>query len=157
VITAGHCAALGDRALLAFNVEVRPDGDPLITQGTVIEQADEPDYALIALDALPEVVPTVLTGLPSDRLAIIQHPRGGPKVIAEGDFLGECRGLISYVDLDTLVGSSGAGVLTDQGQLYGVHTDGDCGTDGSGSNTGWSAARIVEASPYLEVTDLAVP
>jgi hypothetical protein len=154
VLTAGHCVGLGDQSLVAFNVEADPDGDPLVTNGTVIEQALEPDYALIKLDALPAVTPTALTTQATDLLAIIQHPRGGPKVIAEGTFLGECQGVISYADLDTLVGSSGAGVLNRQGQLLGVHTDGDCAEDGSGANTGWTAARIVEASPYLLDTDI---
>jgi len=89
VITAGHCVGLGDRPLLAFNVEANPDGDPLVTDGTVIEQATEPDYALITLDRLPAATPTPLTTRSTDRLAIIQHPRGGPKVIAEGDFFAE--------------------------------------------------------------------
>lgn len=155
VITAGHCVGLGDQALVAFNVEAEPDGDPLVTNGTVIEQSTEPDYALIQLDKLPVVTPTLLTTQPSDLLAIIQHPRGGPKVVAEGNFSGACDGLIYYTDLDTLVGSSGAGVLTRQGYLLGVHTDGDCAVDGSGSNTGWDAAGIVEASSYLQRTDLA--
>jgi len=154
VLTAGHCVGLGDQSLVAFNVEADPDGDPLVTNGTVIEQALEPDYALIKLDALPAVTPTALTTQATDLLAIIQHPRGGPKVIAEGSFLGECQGVISYADLDTLVGSSGAGVLNRQGQLVAVHTDGDCAVDGSGANTGWTAARIVEASPYLQDTDI---
>jgi len=155
VLTAGHCVGLGDRALLAFNVEANPDGDPLVTNGTVIEQSNEPDYALIALDQVPTAAPIALTSTPTDRLVVIQHPRGGPKVIAEGDFLIDCDGEIQYGDLDTLVGSSGAGVLTDRGDLYGVHTDGDCTRDGAGSNTGWSAARIVEASAYLQDADIA--
>ncbi|MEO7730870.1 MAG: serine protease [Kofleriaceae bacterium] len=154
VLTAGHCAGLGDSVLIAFNVEAEPDGDPLVTEGTVIEQALEPDYALIRLDQLPAVTPTALTTRASERLAIIQHPRGGAKVIAEGDLLGECQGVVSYTDLDTLVGSSGAGVLNDQGDLVAVHTDGDCGTDGGGSNHGWSAAGIVGASTYLQPGDL---
>jgi hypothetical protein len=155
VITAGHCVGLGDRALLAFNVEADPDGDPLVTSGAVIERADAPDYALITLDRLPAATPTPLTTRSTDRLAIIQHPRGGPKVIAEGDFFAECHGEISYTDLDTLVGSSGAGVLNTQGLLYGVHGDGDCDTHGGGANTGWSAASIVAASAYLQDGDLA--
>lgn len=63
--------------------------------------------------------------------------------------------MISYTDLDTLVGSSGAGVLNRQGYLFAVHTDGDCAQDGSGANMGWSAASIVEASLYLQSTDIA--
>lgn len=155
VLTAGHCVVLGEQALLAFNVEADPDGDLLVTDGTVIEQASEPDYALIQLDHLPAATPTLLTSRPSDRLAIVQHPRGGPKVVAEGDYLADCNGEISYRDLDTLVGSSGAGVLTLDGYLYGVHTDGDCDTQGGGDNTGWSAAAIVEASAYLTPGDIA--
>jgi hypothetical protein len=155
VATAGHCVAVGDRDLVVFNFEDAPDGDPLIIEGTVIEQSSEPDYALIKLDALPAVEPLQLTSRPTDLLAIIQHPRGRPKVIAEGAFLASCDREIYYTDLDTLVGSSGAGVLNHEGYLVGVHTDGDCATDGSGSNRGWTAAAIVEASAYLQDADIA--
>ncbi len=155
VVTAGHCAALGDRPLVAFNVEDAPDGDPLVTEGTVIEQSNDPDYALIRLDTLPAVAPTLLATQPGDLLGIIQHPRGRPKVIAEGAFLDSCNRQLYYVDLDTLVGSSGAGVLNRAGHLLGIHTDGDCTTDGGGANRGWTAAAIVEASPYLSPADIA--
>ncbi|HVE81937.1 MAG TPA: serine protease [Myxococcales bacterium] len=154
VLTAGHCGQVGDQFWVAFNVEKDPDGDQLVTDGTVIERADEPDYALLQLDALPQVTPTLLTVRPSDRFAIIQHPRGGPKVVAEGQYLGVCNGVVYYANLDTLVGSSGAGVLNRQGYLAGVHTDGDCATDGSGANRGWTAAAIVEASGYLQDVDI---
>lgn len=155
VLTAGHCLGLGGRVQVAFNVEANPDGDELVTDGTVIEQSNDPDYELIQLDELPAVTPTALTSRPSDLLAIIQHPRGGPKVIAEGRFAGECNGLLFYTDLDTLVGSSGAGVLNHQGFVLGIHTDGDCATDGSGSNFGSTAASIVQASSYLQDADIA--
>ena len=155
VVTAGHCVGLGDRALLVFNFEDAPDGDPLVTEGTVIEQALEPDYALIELDVLPAVTPVLLTTRASERLAIIQHPRGRPKVIAEGRFLDSCNQLVYYSDLDTLVGSSGAGVLNREGHLLGIHTDGDCDETGRGANRGWAAEVIVEASPYLRSEDIA--
>jgi hypothetical protein len=155
VLTAGHCVGLGDRPTVVFNHEDEPDGDPLITEGTVIEQSAAPDYALIRLDTLPAAAPTLLTSQPTDLLAIIQHPRGRPKVIAEGELLDACGGQFYYTDLDTLVGSSGAGVLNRQGFLLGVHTDGDCREDGGGSNRGWTAVEIVSASQYLESTDIA--
>jgi hypothetical protein len=155
VLTAGHCVGLGDRSLVVFNFEDDPDGDPLITEGTVIERSIEPDYALIRLDALPAVAPVPLTTQLTDLLGIIQHPRGRPKVIAEGAFLDACNRQLYYVDLDTLVGSSGAGVLNRAGHLVGVHTDGDCSVDGGGANRGWTAAAIVEASPHLEAEDIA--
>jgi len=155
LLTAGHCVGLGDTVLVAFNYEDQPDGDPLATNGTVIEQSAEPDYALIELDELPAVTPTALTTQPSDLLAIIQHPRGRPKVIAEGELSAVCNGQVYYTNLDTLVGSSGAGVLNRQGYLLGVHTDGDCAADGTGANFGWTAARIVEVSRYLLDADIA--
>lgn len=155
VLTAGHCVGLGDRSLVAFNVEAQPDGDLLVTEGTVIERADAPDYALIQLDRLPASAPTPLTTLASERLAVIQHPRGRPKVIAEGDFAASCNQLVYYTDLDTLTGSSGAGVLNQQGYLLGIHTDGDCTEDGRGTNFGWTAAGVVAASAYLQDGDIA--
>jgi hypothetical protein len=155
VLTAGHCVAPGEQVVLAFNVEEAPDGDPLVTGGTVFEQSTEPDYGLIRLDKLPAATPTPLTTQATDLLAVIQHARGRPKSIAEGSYLDACNGLVYYADLDTLVGSSGAGVLNRQGYLLAVHTDGDCAADGTGTNHGWSAADIVEASPYLLAADLA--
>lgn len=155
LLTAGHCVRPGDRALVAFNVEANPDGDPLVTEGTVTEQADDPDYALIELDQLPTAAPIALSSHATDLLAIIQHPQSRPKAVAEGAFAGSCNGLIYYTDLDTLVGSSGAPVLNEQGYLVGVHSDGDCATDGSGSNHGSTADRIVEVSPYLVDGDIA--
>jgi hypothetical protein len=46
-------------------------------------------------------------------------------------------------------------VLSREGYLVGIHTDGDCDTEGGGANRGWTAASIVEASAYLEEADLA--
>jgi hypothetical protein len=155
VLTAGHCVGLGDRALLVFNFEENPDGERFVIEGSVIEQSVEPDYALIELDTVPAIQPVSLTTQPSELLAIIQHPRGRPKVIAEGRFLDSCNQLVYYSDLDTLVGSSGAGVLNRQGHLLGIHTDGDCDEKGRGSNRGWMADVIVEASPYLQSADIA--
>jgi V8-like Glu-specific endopeptidase len=61
---------------------------------------------------------------------------------------------VYYADLDTLGGSSGAGVLNRQGHLLGIHTDGDCEESGRGTNRGWTTEAIVEASQYLESADI---
>lgn len=155
VMTAGHCVGLNDRTLMAFNVEVEPEGDPLVTTGTVFEQSTTPDYALILLDELPMATPTLLTNQLTDLVAIIHHPRGRPKVIGEGQVQNACDSMVYYRDLDTLVGSSGAGVLNRQGHLLGIHSDGNCARDGGGTNRGSTAAAIVEASLYLLDTDIA--
>ncbi|NMO17881.1 trypsin-like peptidase domain-containing protein [Pyxidicoccus fallax] len=156
VLTAGHCVRLGDRPLVVFNFEDSPDGEELLTEGTVIEQSSTPDYALILLDALPAAItPVPLTTQATERLAIIQHPRGYRKVIAEGRYLDSCNQLVYYGDLDTLVGSSGAGVLNQQGFLVGVHTDGDCEENGRGHNRGWTMESVVQASEYLQDSDIA--
>src|SRR3954466_7253335 len=155
LLTAGHCVGLGDEELVEFNYEDQADGDPLITSGTVIERSDKPDYALLQLDQLPAVTPTPLTSRPTDLLAIIQPPRARPKVIAEGTLAGACNDQVYYSDLDTLDGSSGAGVLTSHGYLLAVHTDGTCTASGGGTNSGWSAASIVAASGYLQDGDIA--
>lgn len=155
LLTAGHCVALGDAGLIAFNVEDDADGDALVTGGTVIERADVPDYALIELDAIPAVTPTPLTTQLTDVLAVIQHPRSRRKVIAVGELIDACDSQVYYADLDTEVGSSGAGLLNASGDLVAIHTDGDCGRDGGGSNFGWTSESIVAASSYLVDADLA--
>src|SRR3954465_9611222 len=155
VLTAGHFVGVGDEGVGGFNYEGGADGDPPLTGGTVIELSSEPDYALLRLDELPAVTPTPLTSRPTDLLAIIQHPRARPKVIAEGTLAGACRDRVYYADIDTLDGSSGAGVLNRQGYLLAVHSDGDCATDGSGTNAGGSGASIVAASGYLQPADIA--
>ena len=154
VLTAGHCVALGERVVVAFNVEDDPDGDPLVTEGTVIEQGADVDFALLQLDAQPRVTPIALGSQPTELLALVHHPRGRPKVISEGRYLAACNGLLYYADLDTLVGSSGAGVLNLRGQLVAVHTDGNCQVDGGGANWGATVAAILAGSRYLQPADV---
>jgi V8-like Glu-specific endopeptidase len=153
VLTAGHCASLGQQVEVAFNVEANPDGDTLTTNGTTIEQADDPDYALIRLDQLPHVTPTALTTTPTDRLAIIQHPLGEAKQVAVGDVITNCGPILMY-DVDTRAGSSGAGVLTEAGLVVAVHSDGDCSSDGGGANWGSTISAILGVSSYLVAADV---
>lgn len=68
-------------------------------------------------------------------LTVIQHPHGQPKKVAAGSKIAASDTLISYSDIDTLKGSSGAGIIDQHGRLIGVHTSGGCSLVG-GANSG---------------------
>jgi V8-like Glu-specific endopeptidase len=147
-ITAGHCVVKGDAVKVKFNYEASPDGPQKTIQGITLESRDNPDYALISLEANPGVAPTRF-GRPSSTLAIIQHPETRPKVIAFGKLANNSTASrINYSNLDTLPGSSGSGILNNSGDLVGVHTNGGCSASG-GVNSGWSLSSIIAASAIL--------
>jgi V8-like Glu-specific endopeptidase len=86
-----------------------------------------------------------------DMLAIIGHPLGNPKRIEAGPATTVTATRISYNDIDTLGGNSGSGILHDlTGRLVGVHTNGGCNPQGTGSNFGTSIAAIRGVSPILQ-------
>jgi V8-like Glu-specific endopeptidase len=85
------------------------------------------------------------TGKP---IAIIQHPQGDPKKIEAG-IVESYRGPeIYYADLDTYGGSSGSGILDQNGDIIGVHTNGGCHAIG-GANKGFQIQAIKAASDVL--------
>ena len=153
ILTAGHCVELGATAQVTFNFELDADGPEETLEGVTVEQSTEPDYALIALSNNPGVEPTSLSTQITENLTLIQHPIGQPKVIAEGHLSDHSPRLLFYTDLDTLVGSSGAGILNSDGLLIGVHTLGDCTPDG-GTNGGWTIESIIQTSERLGPEDL---
>ncbi len=157
VLTAGHCVEPNEDVFIVFNHEVCPDGPEEVINGVVLERSLTPDFALIGIEATNSVEPTRLSALLTNELAVIQHPRGGTKVISEGNFLEEdTGGVLRYVELDTLVGGSGAGILNTRGDLVGVHTNGDCNESG-GSNSGWNVQAILENSSVLNATVFEKP
>jgi V8-like Glu-specific endopeptidase len=79
------------------------------------------------------------------QLTVIQHPNGVPKRIAAGTQLRLANNSIYYSDIDTLGGSSGAGVINQAGQVIGVHTNGGCLPTG-GENSGVTANAISQVS-----------
>lgn len=81
-------------------------------------------------------------------LAMIQHPAGFPKKIEAGPMFENLGGRISYDSLDTQGGSSGAPILSEAGELVGVHTNGGCSRF-SGSNYGVSIGAVRTASSLL--------
>ena len=153
VLTAGHCVNLGERASINFNFEAEPDGPTHAWEGTVIERSVDPDYALIELPQDPEVSPTPLSARVTSALTVIQHPLGQLKLLAEGELSRRTARQLHYTEIDTLVGSSGAGVLNAGGMVVGIHTLGECSETG-GTNGGWTATSIVEASSVLRLEDL---
>ena len=82
-------------------------------------------------------------------LCLIQHPKGRPKGIEAGPMRHNKSGQIAYSSLDTQGGSSGASILSDSGELVGVHTNGGC-TDFSGFNFGVAIGAIRDASSIVE-------
>jgi hypothetical protein len=60
-------------------------------------------------------------------IAIVQHPNGDPKKVASGRLLKKQAEWLYYDDVDTRGGSSGSAVITADGRLIGVHTNGGCG------------------------------
>lgn len=59
-------------------------------------------------------------------LTMIQHPSGRPKRIEAGPMRQNVSGQISYDSLDTEGGSSGSPIISDAGEVVGVHTNGGC-------------------------------
>lgn len=86
-----------------------------------------------------------------DTIAIIGHPAGQPKRIEAGPATTLSGSTIRYNDIDTLGGNSGSGILQEStGRVVGVHTNGGCNSQGTGSNSGVAIAAIRAVSPTLQ-------
>jgi hypothetical protein len=90
-------------------------------------------------------------------IAIVQHPNGDPKKVASGHLLKKQAERLYYEDVDTRNASSGSGILTADGRLIGVHTNGGCiAMSPTGNvqfaNAGVSLAAIRSVSMVLAET-----
>lgn len=81
-------------------------------------------------------------------LCVIQHPNGNPKKVEAGPLKRNNGYDITYDSIDTLGGSSGAPILSPQGEIVGVHTTGGC-TAYSGFNSGVAIGAIRKFSTLL--------
>lgn len=81
-------------------------------------------------------------------LCLIQHPAGRPKKVEAGPLFQNQVGRISYDSLDTLGGSSGSLILSPDGEVVGVHTNGGC-TRFSGANFGVAIGTIRSVSSII--------
>jgi hypothetical protein len=86
-------------------------------------------------------------GLP---IALLQHPRAAPMKVGAGPVAGLSGTKISYDTIDTLDGSSGAGILEGStGKLVGIHTNGGCAKAGDGENFGVTIGALTAFSQTL--------
>lgn len=119
-------------------------------------QRDELDYAILELSGTPGKTFGITKiakeeAKQSDKLLIIQHPQGAPKKVDTGtlNILGPVR---MYYDIDTESGSSGAGILNEEGELVGVHSNAGCTSDKEtpGNNLGINIKEIKRASKIVK-------
>ncbi len=142
-----------------FNYQFDPAGNLRPVTSVAVTQLVEYrlagiDFAIVRLAGTPGTTWGV-TGVAAgdaavgDMLTIIQHPAGVPKRIEAGplsDFVGNS---IRYNDIDTLGGSSGAGILGPAGTIVGVHTNGGCTGAMTGHNFGQRISAVRNASPTI--------
>ena len=113
------------------------------------------DYAILRLSDHPGQRNGVARISPSDaepgsKIAILQHPAAAPMKIAAGSALRVEGPRISYDTIDTLGGSSGAGILdAATGKLVGVHTNGGCTKSDGGENSGVTIGALISVSKLL--------
>lgn len=83
-------------------------------------------------------------------ITIIQHPNGNPKRVEAGTIVQKTSTLLHYGDLDTYGGASGSGVLSDSGEIIGVHVLGGCTAFGFGTNKATSVEAIRKVSEIIQ-------
>ena len=114
-----------------------------------------PDYAILRLKGNPGFNNGVARISSSDSqpglpIALLQHPRAEPMKVGAGLVAGLVGSKISYDTIDTLDGSSGAGILdVSTGKLVGIHTNGGCTKRGDGENFGVTIGALGAVSDIL--------
>lgn len=161
-LTAGHCveAIRVGSSDVDFNYEklAGEDGTAEVTKARITRVVEDGrpvsglDYAIFELEGNPGDtfgVALIEEFGPAEGhlITIIQHPNARRKEVEVGHVNGLSYEALFYNDLDTEIGSSGAGILDDAGRLVGVHTGGLC--DRSSSNQGVRMDRIIEASATI--------
>ena len=146
---------------LNFNFQVDAAGNPRAEQSFPITELIE--FRLGGLDmavcriggnpggAFGQTQLSATDAAAGNMLCIIGHPAGMRKRIEAGPTSAIQGNLITYNDIDTLGGNSGSGILrASDGRLVGIHTNGGCNPQGTGSNFGQRIAAVIAASPTLQ-------
>jgi hypothetical protein len=153
-----------------FDYQVDPAGNPrpvvsrAIT-GLVEYRQGGLDFAVFRVDGQPgqtfgRNIVSATDPAVGEMMTIIQHPNGLRKVVEAGALTSLARSdnanYLTYDTIDTLGGSSGAGVLGVEGLIKGIHTNAGCDPNvpqGPGANSGLRIEAVLAQSPTL--TDLA--
>ncbi|MEM7479797.1 MAG: RICIN domain-containing protein [Acidobacteriota bacterium] len=154
-------AEIARRMHVNFNYQVDPNGDLRTASIFAIEELTEYrlgglDFAIVRLEGAPGRIfgtgkVAQQDAAVDDMICVIGHPAGVPKRIEAGPLTSFDDFRIRYNDIDTLGGNSGSAIWRSlTGDIVGVHTNGGCRTDGSGSNFGVRIGRLLEASPTLQ-------
>ncbi|XXY45949.1 trypsin-like peptidase domain-containing protein [Sorangium sp. So ce269] len=157
-LSAGHCDyTVGDE--IRFNYQNAPDGTARPTKtikvSQVLEQEDSNDwdYAIVKLETSAGLSYRPIAAVdpePGSLVIIIGHPAGAPKAVHAAPMPNytALNGNKFPHQVDTVGGSSGAGVLSPYGFLIGVHTTGGCSL--TGANYAMRMSRLIEHSPTLQ-------
>jgi hypothetical protein len=114
-----------------------------------------PDYAILRLSGHPGLKNGVarvssVDSRPGLPIALLQHPRAERMKLGTGPVARLLGPKITYNTIDTLDGSSGAGILDAvTGKLVGIHTNGGCTNGGDGENYGVTIGALINASKIL--------
>ncbi len=162
-LSAGHCGyAVGDT--VRFDYQVAPNGTARPTRDFAVAQVIEQeytgswDYSIVRLANSPgreygHASIAAVDPAAGSRLTSIGHPAGRPKEIHAGPLLDYSSSVGTNWfrhQVDTLGGSSGAGMLDDHGRLVGVHTNGGCETSAPiGGNSAMRMSQLIAHSPTL--------
>lgn len=146
---------------LNFNYQAGPDGVPRPESSySIVEliefELDGLDMAICRIDGKPgekfgKIVVSKTDAAPGEMVCIIGHPDGRPKRIEAGPVTSLSDGAVRYNDIDTLGGNSGSAILrAHDGKVIGVHTNGGCNAEGTGSNYGVTISALLAVSPTLQ-------